>query len=111
MTAAPESLGALRHRFMLLLPQEVADGAGGVARAFVTAGPLWGSFSLDRAGSRWRADRGEQAATYRVETRFSTGIDTTMRLALGDRSFAITTCADPDGRRRRLELTIEEITP
>lgn len=90
---------------------EVADGAGGVARAFAATGLLWGSLALIGAGSRWRADRGEQAATHRLETRFAQGIDTTMRLALGDRTFAIAGCADPDGRRRRLLLTLEEITP
>ncbi|ALA19728.1 hypothetical protein AL346_13910 [Chelatococcus sp. CO-6] len=106
-------LGRLRHRAALLRPHETPDGTGGVVRAFEPAGHLWCSLDGVTAGSdeREHADRRDLAARFRAEMRWRDDVDGTCRFAIGGRSFAVLSAVDPDGHRRRLVCTLQEVTP
>lgn len=104
------AIGARRRRFTLELPQESADGFGGVIRSYAAGPQLWGSIELVSGEERVRAGRPEQAATHRVRLRYRDGVTAAMRLAAGPRRFAIRSAADPDGRRRDLVCLVEEVT-
>jgi len=107
------ALGRLRHRAALLRPNESTDGTGGVDRAFKVDGHLWCSLDGVTAGDdeQERADRRHLAARFRAEMRWRADVDGSCRLALGGRTFAVLSAVDPDGRRRRLVCTLQEVTP
>ena len=102
--------GQLRHRLVLQAPSETADGAGGVTRGFATIGSVWAELEPTAAETGLAGDAPANLVAYRATLRWRADITTGHRLAKGARLFAIRGLLDPDGRRRRLRLTLEEIT-
>jgi SPP1 family predicted phage head-tail adaptor len=109
MTDRSLPIGARARRFVLEVPRETPDGFGGVIRTYQAGPQLWGAMEMLSAGERVRADRAEQAASYRVTLRYRDGVTGAMRLTLGLRRFAIRSAADPDGCRRDLVCLVEEV--
>ena len=110
MRARP-AIGERNRRFTLELPLETPDGFGGVIRTWQPGPQVWGA--LESLGSRERvaADRPEVVGTHRLTLGYRKGVSSAMRLSLGIRRFRIRDAADPDGRRRALVCTVEEIAP
>lgn len=105
-------IGSLRRRLTLEAPVETPDGAGGVARTWTTVVDLWAAVEATGADSeRDRADRRELAGRYRVTMRWRDGVDGALRLRDGERILRIVGAADPDGGKRHLVVTVEEVTP
>jgi SPP1 family predicted phage head-tail adaptor len=103
-------LGRLKRRLGLEQPSETSDGAGGLTRSFVPVVTLWANLEWLAGEERWRQDRPEQAAAYRITLRWRAGVTAGMRFRDGARIFEIRSAGDPDGARRSLVCLTEEIT-
>ncbi|MDJ1159030.1 head-tail adaptor protein [Chelatococcus sp. SYSU_G07232] len=114
MTLRETTIAALRRRVTLEAPVEAPDDAGGVARSWTPVARPWAAVSAmpaAEAGERHVADRPEIAVRRRLVLRWRPGVDGRLRLRDGERLYRILAAADPDGRRRRLVLTVEEVMP
>jgi head-tail adaptor len=107
------AIGQMRRALRLEVAADTPDDVGGVTRSWLDLGPVWAALERLGAGSaeRDQADRREFATSYRVTMRWRGDITGNHRLREGARIFAIRSAADPDGRRRRLVCTVEEVTP
>lgn len=104
-------IGARGRRFTLELPLEQPDGFGGVLRSYQAGPQVWGALELLGGRERTVGDRGERVATHRLTLPYRDGLTSAARLTLGLRRFRIRDAVDPDGRRRALVCTLEEVTP
>jgi len=104
------AIGELRHRLVHETPVEVADGAGGVRRSFLTVDALWGAIETTAAPEEI-ADRPGAVLTHTISLRAPATLAPGDRLRLGARVFTVETVSDPDGRGRRLVCRCREETP
>jgi head-tail adaptor len=107
------AIGQMRRALRLEVAVDTPDDVGGVTRNWLDLGPVWAALERLGAGSaeRDQADRREIATSFRVIMRWRGDITGNHRLREGEHIFAIRSAADPDGRRRRLVCTVEEVTP
>lgn len=105
----PAPVGDLRSRVVLWLPQEAADGFGGVRTTYAAGPALWARVTPLRSAGTPDAAAPGQLVIHRVEIRWRDGIGTGHRIGLGARRLAVRAAFDPDERRRRLVLLCEEI--
>ncbi|MFC7399684.1 head-tail adaptor protein [Chelatococcus sp. GCM10030263] len=107
------TIGQMRRALRLEVAVDTPDDVGGITRSWADLGPVWAALERPGDGSAERdhADRRELATSYRVTMRWRGDITGNHRLREGERVFAIRSAADPDGRRRRLVCTVEEVTP
>lgn len=110
MSAFPP-LGAMRHRMRLDRVVETPDLSGGVLRAWMPVATLWAAIEPLERRAGLVGDAPASLATHRVAIRFRVGVEAGQRLVYGTRRFDIRTVVDPDERRFRLNLTVEEIAP
>jgi SPP1 family predicted phage head-tail adaptor len=104
-------IGRLKRRLVIEAPNETSDGAGGVTRGFAAIATVWARLEWISGEERWRQDRPEQAASWRITLRWRAGLTAAMRFRDGSRIFAIRAVGDPDGARRSLICLTEEIGP
>lgn len=104
MTHGP--LGARRRCLVLERPVDEPDGFGGRLRRYVAGPILWGA--VEPAGSATAPQNG-RPGLYRIRLRYRPDVAPAMRLADGPRRFAIRSADDPDGARRALVCTVEEL--
>jgi SPP1 family predicted phage head-tail adaptor len=104
----PTPIGAMRRRLALQAPVEVPDLAGGVARSWADVATLWAAVEPLASAPVVLGDAPTSRTTHRVTLRWRSGVAAGMRLAEGARIFSIRTAFDPDERRRRLVLLVEE---
>jgi SPP1 family predicted phage head-tail adaptor len=102
-------LGAMRHRLRLDRPVETPDLAGGVLRSFVPVATLWGAIEPLSRRAGLLGDAPASLASHRVTLRWRADVAAGHRLTFGARRFEIRTVTDPDERRLRLHLEVEEI--
>ncbi len=105
------SAGALRHILVHQAPADVADGAGGVVRSFVTVGRLWGVVEDSGAAFGLGEDRPRGVLTVNITVRAPHAIAVGERLVLGSRIFEVEAVSDPDGRRRFSRCRCREEQP
>ena len=105
------AIGELRRRIVLWLPQETADGFGGVRTTYAAGPALWASVTPLRAAAPSDPAVPGQSVIHRIEIRWRDRIGTGHRVGLGARRLAVRAAFDPDERRRRLVLLCEEIRP
>jgi SPP1 family predicted phage head-tail adaptor len=104
----PTPIGALRRRVTLQAPVEAPDLAGGVARGWMPVATLWAAIEPLASAPVLLGDAPTSRTTHRVVLRWRAGVAAGMRLAEGARLFSIRSALDPDERRRRLVLLVEE---
>lgn len=102
------SIGAMRHRLVLEAPVETADLAGGVSRSWAAMATLWAAIEPEEEVAGLNGDAPTGFARHRVTIRWRPGITAGHRLTRGARIFAIRSAVDPDERRSRLVLRVEE---
>jgi SPP1 family predicted phage head-tail adaptor len=114
MAAQPSlraDIAALRTRLVLETPVETPDGAGGVTRSWIPAATVWGHVTPTRGEDSVVAGAPGQTISHRVALRWRAGLDSSMRLKLGSRRFAIRSVYDPQERRRMLVCLCQEVKP
>ena len=101
MTAAAD----LNTRLLIEAPHEVPDGAGGVARTYVSMGRVWAKLVPLAMDARVIAGESLGVLTHRATVRARADLTTAHRLRLGARRFRIRALREAD---RFLELLLEE---
>lgn len=102
--SAPRPIGALRHRLTVERASVAADGS----TVWTADGVLFAALTPVSAGETDAGGGSTGRLTHRVETRFRADLTSRDRLVLGDRIFRILASRDPDERRARLVLDVEE---
>jgi len=101
--------GRLRHRCWIKQPTHTEDGYGGVTTTWGTVTVCWGSLEPLR-GREWVASGLENSdTTGRFRMRYYAGIDATMQLYFGSRTFEILSVIDPLERHKDMELMVREL--
>lgn len=103
--------GAFRHRLYVEAPYELPDGAGGVTRAFETAGLIWGLIEPLGGTEVLSEDRLVQRLSHRITIRAFAGLTAAHRLRKGSRLFEIRAIREDVPARRLMSLHCEEIAP
>ena len=101
--------GALRHRCWIQEPTHTPDGHGGTTPSWGTVTICWGALEPLK-GREWiesGLENSEITAKFRM--RYFAGIDPTMQLYFGSRTFEIVSVIDPDERHKELELMLKEL--
>ncbi len=101
-------VGTLRRMLTIEAPQDVADGAGGVARTWIVHDHVWCAIETIATDAGLLENRPGARLTHRILMRWRADLDASHRLRLGPRIFRIRALADADDRRRRLALLVEE---
>ena len=101
--------GALRHRCWIQEPTFTPDGYGRTTPSRGTVTICWGALEPLK-GREWiesGLENSEITAKFRM--RYFAGIDPTMQLYFGSRTFEIVSVIDPDERHKELELMLKEL--
>ncbi len=100
--------GRLRHRCWIQEPTH-ANSSGTIMTTFGTVTVVWGSLEPLK-GREWIESGLENSEiTAKFAMRYFAGIDPTMQLYFGSRTFEIVSVIDPDERHRELELMLKEL--
>lgn len=108
----PDTL-RLSRRFILEVPADTPDGAGGWTRNWVALGVHWGEMTPLSARELAIGDRQDSRVTHRIAVR-ATAEDTpsrprpSQRFRLGSRHFDIQAVYESDGGFRYLTCLVEE---
>lgn len=101
-------IGALRRRVAIQEMTLVPDGAGGFRSGWVTRAETWASFEPVGANEAYEDGLVTSRTTHRVLVRHREDIHPAMRLLVGGRTYEVLAAVDPDDRRSRLRLYVEE---
>ncbi|MCE1235089.1 MAG: phage head closure protein [Hyphomicrobiales bacterium] len=102
--SAARPIGALRHRMTVERASLAADGS----TVWTADGVLFAALTPVSAGETEAGGGSTGRLTHRIETRFREDLSSRDRLALGERIFRILATRDPDERRARLVLDVQE---
>ena len=103
----------LRHRLTLQEEVQTGDDAGGYVRSWEDVTDVWAqiipakSSSLRGAENLFAAQL-QASTSHLITLRYRNDITASHRLIFESRVFNIRAIADPDGKRERLELLVEE---
>lgn len=100
--------GNMRQRIRIEQPVHTPDGLGGYTRSWETVTTVWAEISGGQGDERLVAGQLTSQATHRIRLRWRDDITPVMRAVFGTRVFAIRAVAEHDGKRRSLELIVEE---
>ena len=98
----------LRHLMVLQQPVNTPDGGGGVTRSWSDVAGVWAEIAPLSGNERLEHMRLESHVTHRIRLRWRDDITPIMRVVFGTRIFAIRAVTEQDGKRRSLELIVEE---
>ncbi|MFG1284502.1 head-tail adaptor protein [Xanthobacter autotrophicus] len=94
------SVGALRHRLTHQTAVDLPDGAGGIARTFLTVGVLWGAIEPLATDYGLAEERPRASRLLRLTVRAPNTVAAGDRLLHAGRSFHVEAVVDADGRGR-----------
>lgn len=100
--------GGMRQRIRIEQPVLTADGLGGSTRSWEEVTTVWAEIVSGRGDERYAAGQLTSQATHRIRLRWRDDITSAMRVVFGTRIFAIRAVIEHDGKRRSLELIVEE---
>ena len=103
----------LRTAFVLEMPQEAADGAGGVREAWVALGTIWGELRGGNGGETLQGEIAVARATHSILVRGApqgapSRPTTRQRLRRGARVFRVISVREADSAGRFLECRVIE---
>lgn len=101
----------LRQRLVHQTYVDLPDGAGGIARTFLTVDQLWGAVESPSASPGIGEERPRAVLATRITVRAPNTIAPGDRLLLGARTFHVEAVSDPDGRGRRSLCRCREEQP
>ena len=105
-----DTIGRLRRRLVVEVPQEVPDGAGGVVRTFVQHAIVWAEVEALKGDFRLAQDRAAQRATHRITLRAGLPLSAETRLRDGTRIHQLHSVHTADTENRFLVALTEELT-
>lgn len=101
-------IGALRRRVAIQEMTLVPDGAGGFRSGWATRAETWAAFEPVGASEAYEDGLVTSRTTHRVLVRHREDVHPAMRLVAGVRTYEVLAAVDPDDRRARLRLYVEE---
>jgi SPP1 family predicted phage head-tail adaptor len=101
------SAGTLNQRMDIQSFTGASDGGGGTVKAWEKTATISAKVEPLNGGEAFRQGVANATQLYRVTIRFRTDINPANRLMWNGTALNIRTCADPDGRREALVMTVE----
>ena len=105
------AIGALQARLVIEMPNEIADGVGGVKRSWISGDAVWCDIATLSTQQRLEAEQLGQTLTHRVTLRWRANLTTQMRFRRSGQVLAIRGVSDPDNSKRELTCLCEELRP
>ena len=102
-------IGALRRRVAIQEVNLVPDGTGGFETGWTTVAETWAAFAPVGATESYEDGLVTSRTSHRVLIRHRDDVHPAMRLQAGTRVYEVLAAVDPDDRRARLLLYVEEI--
>lgn len=103
-----DPIGAMRHRLRLEAPVDTTNAQGDVTRSWVLQAWVWAAIRPMDVAAGSIGEVATALSTYRVDIRWRAGIAAGQRLIHRGRVLEIRTVSDPDERRARLVLIVEQ---
>lgn len=105
--------GSLRHRITIRRRTNTPDGAGGWTPSWTNVGVNLPADIVSINGKEAMVGQVLQSInTYKVTIRYMTGIKPADQITWDDgEELNILSCADPDGKRQRIEIIADTKTP
>lgn len=100
--------GRLRAKMTVQAATESKDARGSVSQSWGTVGYAWADIAPQSGTEQTSAAQREGSLTSVVRMRYYSGLTPKHRLLYGSRTFDILSVADPDGRRRDMDVTVIE---
>lgn len=100
--------GGMRQRIRIEEATLTPDGLGGFTRDWQTVATVWAEITTVRGDEYFASGQLASQVTHRIRLRWREGITTAMRVVFGVRIFAIRAVIENDGKKRSLELIVEE---
>lgn len=104
--------GPLRHRVTLqrldVNATTTRDDHGGIVEQWEDVRSVWAQVEPIRAVEILRANQVDPRITHRVTMRYQEGIDSSMRVMLGERAFLLLSVIDPEERHKMIEMLAME---
>ncbi|MFZ3035381.1 MAG: phage head closure protein [Parvibaculum sp.] len=101
-------VGELRERVTIERATRLADGVGGATSSWSELATVWASVIPLSGREVATGERVEAHQSYTITMRYRDDVTTAMRAIWKGRTLNIRSLADPDSRRRRLVLNVEE---
>lgn len=101
-------IGELRSRITIEQLSDTPDGIGGKIRTWSTLKTLWAYIEPANASERYFAQRVEDNITHKVLIRYTTGLDTSMRIVYKTRKFQIKGLKEVENKHRFIEISCME---
>lgn len=101
-------IGALRHRVTLASPTLADDGGGGGTLTYTDVVSVWARVQSRSSDDAVIGHARRAVTRLDVRIRWRSDVNSTWRVRYDDTLLPIVGLADPDGRRRWLDLIIEE---
>jgi SPP1 family predicted phage head-tail adaptor len=96
--------GNLRHRVQTERLSTAPDGGGGYVESWVPIAQVWAQVEALSGREYWQAMQVQSEARYRLRLRYQADLTAADRIVCGGAVLNIEHVADPDGRRRELEV-------
>ena len=112
LTSSRLLAGDLNQRICIQSRSTTPDAGGGSVKSWadVFAG-VWATVEPLNGGEAFRQGMLNTTQLYRVTIRWRAGVTAAQRVIWNGLPLNIRTCADPDGRRRALIMTVESGAP
>lgn len=105
-------IGPMRQRITIQAESAASDSQGGYTRSWTTAATVWADVRPVSASEIRSADALDGRVLLRAIVRYTSETaaitSANHRISYDSRTFNITGVQNPDGRKRYLELTLEE---
>ena len=102
------TIGQMRKRIRIEVPQRVGDGIGGGFISWQLVDTVWAALEPLSGGEAVSAQRLAGSVSHEAWIRYRPGITPEMRLVFGIRRFDIRLVINHQERSRRLRLLLEE---
>jgi SPP1 family predicted phage head-tail adaptor len=102
--------GKIRHRIDILQPTGAQDSAGGISLAdYIVLQTVWASIVPTAGAEQLVAGSETSVVNYTLEIRYLAGLNSSFQIGYDGRKFQIIAVENPDGRNKKLYLSVVEI--
>lgn len=100
--------GMLRHKIRVMAEQRTPDGQGGFVKIWAELKNIRAKIRPLSGSESFIFDKRESKVTHKIFTRYTTGINASMRIYYRDRVFRVIAVINIDERDKWLEIHAEE---
>ena len=100
--------GNLRHRITIQQATQVNDGMGSMTTTWSTLVTCWSAIWPVSAKEHVESDKIEMETSHRIRIRYYSGLDSSMRINFGSRTFKIISIINWEERNVYLDILAKE---